>query len=222
MERSYALHRSGHTLCAMDLDAQLRRPHLEPSTRLLVLAQVAIWPADWARLDAVLLRARELGCDRAHFEESLLQAVLFFGFPRLVSAFERLQFCWPIEAAPQGGEVPPAARSAAGRELFTAIYGKNDAAVRALLASFHQAFHDFVLEAAYGRILARPGLPARTRELLAVGALAALHQLPQLVAHGRGALSFGASADEIHEAMLCGMPDDAEADECMRRIRRSS
>jgi 4-carboxymuconolactone decarboxylase len=206
----------------MDLDAQLRRPHLEPSTRLLVLAQVAIWPADWAQLDAVFLRARELGCDRAQFEESLLQAVLFFGFPRLVSAFERLQSCWPTAAAPQGGEVPPEDRIAAGRELFAAIYGKNDAAVRALLASFHQAFHDFVLEAAYGRILARPGLQARTRELLAVGALAALRQLPQLVAHGRGALWFGASADEVREAVLCGMQDEAEVDEWMRRITRSS
>lgn len=205
----------------MDLDAQLRRPHLDRGTRLLVLTQVAIWPADWAQLDAVFLRARELGCERAQLEESLLQAVLFFGFPRLVSAFERLQACWPIAAAPQGGEVPEAARVAAGRELFAAIYGKNDAAVRTLLASFHQAFHDFVLEAAYGRILARPGLPARTRELLAVGALAALRQLPQLVAHGRGALGFGASADEVREAVLCGMPDGSEVDDWMRRITRS-
>ena len=213
---------TGHTWHGMDLDAQLRRPHLDAHTRLLVLAQAAIWPADWARLDALVHRARALGCERILLEESLLQAVLFFGFPRLVSAFERLQHCWPTATAPTGGEVPPTERATAGRALFAAIYGKNDATVRELLRSFHEAFHDFVLEAAYGRILARPGLSARRRELLAVGALAVLRQIPQLVAHGRGAMHFGASGAEVQEAMLCGQLDEAEATELLRRIARTS
>ena len=53
-----------------------------------------------------------------------------------------------------------------------------------MLASFHREFHDFVLEAAYGRILTRPGLDAGTRELLAVTALASLDQKPQLTGSG--------------------------------------
>ena len=201
----------------MDLELLLARPGLDRCTRLLVLVQVAIWPADWPRLDAVLHTARSDGLPRTAFEEALLQATLFFGFPRAVSAFERLQTAWPAPP-PAGGGVPAERRLAAGRELFAAIYGRNDPGVRELLASFHREFHDFVLESAYGRILARPGLDARTRELLAVGALAALGQVPQLVAHGRGALAFGATPLAVREAIVCALGDEARAQELARRI----
>lgn len=206
----------------MDLDSQPHPSHLERSTRLLVLTQVAIWPADWPQFDAILRRAQIEGVARATIDEVLLQAVLFFGFPRLVSAFERLQAVWPQQHNSTSPAVPTEQRSEAGRSLFAAIYGKNDVTVRSLLASFHQEFHDFVLEAAYGRILARKGLDARTRELIAVGALAVLRQLPQLVAHGRGAITFGASSDAVREAIHCAIDDKATVDELMQRIQRGS
>jgi len=201
----------------MDLAQLLARPGLDRRTRLLVLVQVAIWPADWPRLDAVLQAAHADGVARAEVEEALLQATLFFGFPRAVSAFERLQSIWPAAPA-AGGSVPAERRLGAGRELFAAIYGRNDASVRAMLAAFHPEFHDFVLESAYGRVLSRPGLDARTRELLAVGALSVLRQLPQLVAHGRGAIAFGAARPAVREAIVCALGDDVAAGELLRRI----
>jgi alkylhydroperoxidase/carboxymuconolactone decarboxylase family protein YurZ len=204
-----------------DLSPLLARPGLDRGTRLLVLSQVAIGPADWALFDAVLAAARRERLARGDFEEALLQATLFFGFPRLVSAFERLAAAWPADApTTAGGEVPTERRAAAGRALFAAIYGRNDATVRAHLRALHAEFHDFVLEAAYGRILARPGLPPRTRELLAVGALAALRQVPQLVAHARGALGFGAARDEVRESIVCALGDVPEVDDLVRRIGR--
>jgi alkylhydroperoxidase/carboxymuconolactone decarboxylase family protein YurZ len=120
--------------------------------------------------------------------------------------------------APGGGGLPAERQAAAGRELFAAIYGKNDAPVRALLRSFHSEFHDFVLEAAYGRVLTRPGLAAKERELLAAAALAAMAQTPQLVAHARGALRFGATEDEVRGAIALGAaaPDDVEG--LLRRV----
>jgi 4-carboxymuconolactone decarboxylase len=204
----------------MNLSPLLARPGLDRGTRLLVLSQVAIGPADWALFDAVLAAARHERLARGDFEEALLQATLFFGFPRLVSAFERLHAAWPADAPPAGGEVPADRRAAEGRALFAAIYGRNDAAVRTHLRALHAEFHDFVLEAAYGRILARPGLPPRTRELLAVGALAALRQVPQLVAHARGALGFGAARGEVRESIVCALGDVPEVDDLVRRIGR--
>jgi 4-carboxymuconolactone decarboxylase len=211
----------------MDLPPLLARPGLDRGTRLLVLSQVAIGPADWALFDAVLAAARRELLGRGGFEEALLQATLFFGFPRLVSAFERLHAAWPADPPPAGGptaggEVPADRRAAEGRALFAAIYGRNDAAVRAHLRALHAEFHDFVLEAAYGRILARPGLPPRTRELLAVGALAALRQVPQLVAHARGALGFGAARGEVRESIVCALGDVPEVDDLVRRIGRDA
>lgn len=201
-----------------DLDPLLARPGLDARTRLLVVAEASIWPADWSRLQAAAAAARRRDVPRADLEETLLQATLFFGFPRVVTAFEHLETAWPAAAPPVGGDVEASEQPRRGRELFAAIYGRNDAVVRARLRSFHAAFHDFVLDAAYGRILARPGLPPRLRELLAVGALAVMDQLPQLIAHARGALHFGASRDDLHEALHCALGDDTAAAALVRRV----
>src|SRR5436189_4419470 len=117
----------------MDLDALFRRPGLDAPTRCLVLAKITIWPAAWPRFVEVLGRARASGCPRAAVEETLLQGTLFYGFPRIVSAFEHLARVWPTDVAPTGGGLPADRQAAAGRALFATIYGRNDPAVRGLL-----------------------------------------------------------------------------------------
>lgn len=204
----------------MDLRHELARGGLDPRTRLLCSAVASVAPADWGRFCAAVGAARDAAAPRAEFEEAMLQATLFFGFPRVVTAFEHLQQVWPAERAPSGGEVPPDERRSRGLALFASIYGKNDEAVREKLASFHTAFHDFVLEAAYGRVLSRDGLDVCTRELIAVAALVALDQEPQLVAHARGALRFGADEAQVVEAMRCGGADGDRLERLRQRIAR--
>jgi alkylhydroperoxidase/carboxymuconolactone decarboxylase family protein YurZ len=204
----------------MDLAALLNRPGLAAADRLLVVAGASIWRGDWPRFVDAATAARAHQVPRAELEECLLQAVLFCGFPRVVTAFEQLTAAWPAASPPGGGGVPADERRAAGSALFAAIYGKNDAAVRGLLASFHGEFHDFVLEAAYGRILARPGLSPLRRELLAVGLLAAQDQRRQFLAHARGALAFGADRLQLREvlATVFGV-DSPAADDWLARVR---
>lgn len=181
----------------------------------------AIGPAAWDRFTASVLRARDHGASRTEVEEALLQATLFFGFPRTVTAFEAMQRCWPATTAPQHGALPHAEQAAAGRALFDAIYERNASSVHGLLASFHPDFHAFVIESAYGRVLARPGLGPMVRELLAVAGLAALQQVPQLVAHARGALRFGAELDMVRDCMAAGGIAGAQAAELLARISRA-
>jgi 4-carboxymuconolactone decarboxylase len=199
-------------------ESLLRRPGLDPRERLLVLFKACIWPGD-TDLQARLIRcAEQTGVGRPDLEETILQATLFFGFPRSVTAFEVLNQNWPISPPPTGGGLPEAEQDEAGRKLFASIYGRNDAAVREMLASFHSDFHDFVLRAAYGGILTRPGLTPRTRELLAVGALALMEQWPQFVAHARGALHFGATELEVRETVFTVALDEEHATETVRRL----
>lgn len=205
----------------MDLQHELARPGLEHRTRLLCIAAAAIPPADWPRFRAAVRLSAGLGLARSEVEELLLQATLFFGFPRVVTAFELLQEEWPAATSPGGGEVPADERRDRGLELFASIYGRNDAAVRAKLGSFHSAFHDFVIEAAYGRVLSRPGLDVRTRELVAVTALTFLDQEPQLVAHARGALRFGAEPLAVAEAMRCGGADGDRLQRLRQRVEKT-
>lgn len=202
----------------IDLDALLAREGLSPRLRLHALCALATGRGDREAQARVIARARALGLPRSEFEETLLQCVLFFGFPRVVTAFDVASRQWPAESPPAGGALPPAEQRAAGTALFDRIYGRNASAVHAMLRGFHAEFHDFVLEAAYGRVLARPGLPPLDRELIAVAALAALDQVPQLIAHARGARTFGATALAIRETLVTALGDQPAVDELMQRI----
>ena len=61
-----------------------------------------------------------------------------------------------------------------------------------------------MIEQGYGRVLSRPGLGARERELITVAALAALGWQRQLVSHVLGALRIGASESATHAALELG------------------
>ncbi|MFT4542006.1 MAG: alkylhydroperoxidase/carboxymuconolactone decarboxylase family protein YurZ [Planctomycetota bacterium] len=96
-------------------------------------------------------------------------------------------------------ELEPAAPAAdrRGSELFDRIYAKGAAGVRSRLHELHPDFALWVAEHAYARVLARPGLAADRRELLAAAALIATRQDRQLASHARGAIRCGASPDEL-------------------------
>ena len=193
------------------LDTLLRRSGLKPEERLLVVAKTSVWPGDQLRLTECLRRCQGLGMARGLLEEVLLQAILFCGFPRVVNAFRTLQDAWPTTIGPRSGSLPPERRREAGDRLFGAVYGENADRVKELLIGYHAELHDFVIDTAYERILSRPGLEPRIRELLAVGVLALTEQIPQLIAHGRGAIRFGATEEEVREAIYTATGRDSKA-----------
>ncbi len=203
----------------MDRDQLLARPGLPAADRLRIGAAIAIWRGDWPALRAWAEAARDRQRPRADFEEVLLQAVLFCGFPRVVTAFEHLAAAWPAPVPPAGGALPTAEQRAAGERLFAAIYGANTAAVDAMLRGCHAEFHDFVLSTAYGRILTRPHLDPRARELVAVALLAVMDQPRQFTGHARGARHFGVTATELREALAMVFDDAGVVDAWVHRAR---
>jgi alkylhydroperoxidase/carboxymuconolactone decarboxylase family protein YurZ len=203
----------------MAIERMLARGGLDARLRTMVGAAVAIWRGDWSALRAWAAAARDRGQARADLEETLLQAVLFCGFPRTVTAFEQLADVWPTPRPPGGGALPPDQQSSAGRQLFATIYGANTDAVEAMLRSFHADFHAFVFDVAYGRILTRPHLTAREREVIAVALLAAQDQPRQFAGHARGALHCGASRDELREALVTALGDEAAVTPWLQRVR---
>ena len=206
----------------MQLDELLAREGLAAPLRLMVLAITAVWRADWHALQACARAAAARSLPRQDLEETLLQSVLFCGYPRAVTAFEHLGEVWPATTAPAGGGLPQAEQGPAGKALFAGIYGQNEAAVRAMLTTFHTDFHDFVLEAAYGRILTRPHLGPRVREVLAVAVLAAQDQLRQFVAHARGALHFGSNLAELRETLVSVFGETTQVEAWLGRLDRNA
>lgn len=151
--------------------------------------------------------------DRA-WREVVLQVHVFAGFPRLVETFGVLEAAGGLGALEPGEErarEPEADARSAGSALFERIYATDAPGVRAMLAHYHPDFAAWIEEHAYGRVLARPGLAPRMRELCAVAALAVLGQDRQLASHVRGALRCGASRAEVESvlAVLADLlPDD--------------
>jgi 4-carboxymuconolactone decarboxylase len=201
-----------------ELEPLTNRAGLPPRERLLIKIHACVWPGDHDRLRACLRSCETHDVPRSDVEEVLLQAVLFCGFPRVVNAFRVLDEEWPAPTAPAGGALPPGERGRAGLDLFEAIYGDNTDAVKAMLRGYHGELLEFVLDTAYGRILSRPGLAPRLRELIAVAVLALTSQVPQMIAHGRGARKFGATDTELREAIFTAIEDEALADKLARRV----
>lgn len=138
------------------------------------------------------------------WREAVLQVHVFAGFPRLVETYGVLASLGGL-GRPDADELHDALSDedahARGRSLFERIYREDSAAVRTMLESHDASFASWIEEHAYGRVLARPGLAADRRELLAVCALAALGQDRQLASHVRGALRCGATRDEVDAAL---------------------
>jgi alkylhydroperoxidase/carboxymuconolactone decarboxylase family protein YurZ len=173
---------------------------LDDGERRLARLFLACVLGDWAEV-ARLRRTSRPGEPDRRWRETLLMVHLFGGVPRQVEAAAILAAEGGL-GEPEPGEIEDESVDVArGAALFDTIYGEDARAVRAMLAKGHPQFERFVLRHAYGRVLARPGLSADRRELLAVVALAALGQERQLAGHARGALRCGATREEIDLAL---------------------
>ena len=89
-------------------------------------------------------------------------------------------------------------------------------AALARATDFSRPMQELVTEACWGGIWTRPGLDRRTRSLINLAMLTSLNRPHELKAHLRGALTNGATEEEIRETLLqaaiyCGMPAGVDA-----------
>ncbi len=170
------------------------------------LAATVAGSRDVERHYAAALRG---GATAVELVEIARMAHLFGGFPRAIEGLNALGSALaaarrrpPSDPEPrQGGR---SARRSRGEALFRAIYGDDRDRVLARLDATARGYSGWVVEDAYGRVLARPGLDAATRELLAVAVLAALHCPAQLKSHARGAVRLGASSSDVARMVELG------------------
>ena len=95
------------------------------------------------------------------------------------------------------------ARRRHGQEVLARIDGHAGDAVIESLADLSPALGHHVAAFAFGDIYDRPGLDARSRQLVTLGVLTALGGCePQLKIHIGAALNVGISREEIREALL--------------------
>lgn len=76
---------------------------------------------------------------------------------------------------------------------------------------FNEPFQELITRYAWGEIWNRPGLPKKTRSLVTLAMLVALHREEEFRMHVKAAHAMGVSREEIQELLLqaaiyCGVP----------------
>ncbi len=156
--------------------------------------------------------------DAVQVEEIVLQSYLFAGFPRTLNAM-RIWRGVSERAAPESD--PEAAAEdfdlwrRRGAETCAVVYGDSYERLRRNVCGLHPALDEWMIVDGYGKVLSRPGVDLRTRELCVVAACAVSGQQRQLHSHLRGALNSGSAVGEI-AAVLDALGDLISRDDLGR------
>ena len=154
-------------------------------------------------------------CRPQWVDEVILQSYLFAGFPRALNAAREWRRISGREApaSDDGENFDNAARwRAEGEATCAVVYGPFYQRLRHNIRGLHPALDAWMIVDGYGKVLSRPALDLRRRELCIVAACALARQDRQLHSHLHGALHAGATPAEVQDAIntvadLLG-PDD--------------
>src|SRR5437899_6825349 len=191
-------------------------PVLDAPTAALVRVAAAVARGNGPELKARFAAARDARVPGRWIEELLLQSMLVVGYPLALVAFAAWRGVGgpaPIEGD-GAGDLAHADReswAARGAAVCRQVYGRAYHKLLVNLRALHPALEDLVLVDAYSKVIGRPGLDLKRRELTTVAAIAVLGAAQQLHSHLRGALNTGASAAEV-EAVLGIVAEDLDAD----------
>src|SRR5437899_11145725 len=180
---------------------------LDAKTVALVRAAAALAEGHITELEQRFRDARAAGVPDLWVEELLLQSLLLVGYPLALVAFG----VWRDVTGPSARGGDSAGEELAheewqawaerGAQVCAAVYGRAYHKLLVNLRSLHPALEELVLVDAYGKVIGRPGLDMKRRELCTVAAIAVLGTAQQLHSHLRGALNTGATREEV-EAVL--------------------
>ena len=133
-------------------------------------------------------------------EETILQSYLFLGYPTALQALGVFRDLVPEPAHTESdGDLSQWQKR--GAQVCATVYGGQYEKLRANIMRLHPDAERWMLTEGYGKVLARPGLDLKTRELCIIALLAAQDAQQQLHSHLRGALNAGASPAEVEESV---------------------
>lgn len=186
-----------------DEGATLAERGVDPETRTLVrLAGVIAGGTELQVRDAVADAA--IACRPEWVEEVVLQSYLFAGFPRALNAAREWRRVSGTTApeTDDGEDFSNADRwKREGEATCSTVYGEFYGRLRHNIRQLHPALDAWMIVEGYGKVLSRPALDLRRRELCVVSACAVARQDRQLHSHLHGALNAGASPEEVLDAI---------------------
>ncbi|MDQ3811685.1 MAG: carboxymuconolactone decarboxylase family protein [Chloroflexota bacterium] len=194
---------------------------LDAPTRELVRLSVAVAVGSEHDVRGAMAHANAEALDPTWVEELILQTYLFCGFPRALNAAREWRRV-SERLAPVTDEGTANANvghwAERGERTCAMVYGDMYSRLRLNIRDLHPALDAWMIVDGYGKVLSRPGLDLKRRELCIVAVCAALGQERQLHAHLHGALHAGASKPEV--AAVLELAVNALDSEQRIRVRR--
>ncbi|HEY7893864.1 MAG TPA: carboxymuconolactone decarboxylase family protein [Gemmatimonadaceae bacterium] len=192
-------------------------PAFDDATRALVELAMSIAADGELALRSAMVRAVASRVDPVWVEELILQSHLFCGFPRALNAareWRRASGRHAPNGDPDADPAPARVRAwyARGQATCATVYGATYDRLRANIRELHPALDAWMVVDGYGKVLGRPQLDLRRRELCIVAVCAVGEQDRQLHAHLHGALNAGASpadVDAVLHLVAARVNDDA-------------
>ena len=181
---------------------------LEASLRHLVRIAGAIAGSPEGQVRTVMSDALD-SVDPIAVEEIILQSYLFAGFPRALNAARAWRAASERPAPTEDSEAQIANLDMwreLGERTCRIVYGDSYERLRENVRELHPALDEWMIVDGYGKVLSRPGVDLKTRELCIVAACAVAGQQRQLHSHLHGALNAGATPGDV------GLVLDALAD----------
>ena len=192
---------------------------LDPQTLALVRIAVATATGDETKLRDRMVAAKAVHVPPQWVDELLLQSFLNVGYPLALVAFGVWRsVAGPVLESEKGESIahPDWDRwTKRGVEACAEVYGRTFHKLMLNLRALHPAIEPLVVVDAYGKILARPGLDSKRRELCTLAAIAMLNAPRQLHAHLRGALNTGSSREDV-DAVLAIVEADLTKERALR------
>lgn len=173
---------------------------LRPDDALLVDVSASLATMSETALADALVAALDAGVDAVAVEEALLQGYLFLGYPAALNGFALWRELSGRKAAPAVDGDWDTWR-ARGERVCREVYAGQYEGLQKNVAALHADLATWMLVEGYGKVLGRPGLELRARELCIVALLAVRSAPRQLRSHLRGALHAGATHEEVEEAL---------------------
>ncbi len=171
---------------------------MDDRTAALVRLSASLTGAEAAQVVAMDEAVR---LDPSAAEEVLLQSYLFMGYPVALNALALWRRRTGRPASPPVEPADPELWRERGVRVCSVVYDGQYEILRALMEQIHPELDRWAVIEGYGKVLGRPGLDLRTRELCIAALLAGTTATRQLHSHLRGCLNVGASTENV-ERML--------------------
>ncbi|MCX6826244.1 MAG: hypothetical protein NTV06_03090 [candidate division Zixibacteria bacterium] len=180
----------------------LRFSKSDRGVRLISLLSAAIAISNPDLIKAILQYMQEAKIRTRTIYETILQSYLFLGFPRTIEA---ILVYYEVYGSFRGkADLKEISRReveqwfSEGTRLCRRIYGKNYERLKGKILTVSPDIFRWIIIEAYGKVLSRPGMTQRERELAGVSTLIVERRERQLVSHIMGSINVGAKFPLLH------------------------